>query len=201
MSETVKDNIIKHNSYWRTQIKTLASDMSDIELVIKDNKNNYYQLLRGYKKADAPCNTERTSYEFVLCDFIKFVKSSAILERLRAATYKQIVCQCFNEYIDIWERNRQYIQTNVDIAALAPPHIGFKHPDNINHTYIHNRRTLELCAESELYRNIFKILLANLKSKKQKKYCVYMNDNQINDMNNIVKTINHLKTVESYDND
>ena len=74
------------------------------------------------------------------------------------------------------------------------------HPDNIKPPYITNPKTLALCNESELYKNIFKILLANLKSIKKKKYCVYMNDKQIKQMNNIVKSIKNIKTEDISDN-
>lgn len=197
ISEPMAD-ILYDTCKWEPTLKnSWCENIDDIEYIFH-YKNRYYQISNNKEYNIKPEHTERSSYEFVLCDFINFFNQFNI-EQLRGS-YKQIVCTCFNAYIENWEKTTNYINNNVDASALLPPHIGYMHPDNIKPPYITNPKTLALCNESELYKNIFKILLANLKSIKKKKYCVYMNDKQIKQMNNIVKAIKNIKTEDISDN-
>lgn len=136
---------------------------------------------------------ERSSYEFVLCDFVKFFNERNMIGKLRG-TYRNIVCYLFNEYITSWEKPSGYIKHNVNPEFIMPPHVGYDHKDSIIPAYVPNTLTRKLCDENLLYRNIFKLLLANLKTMKSPKYCVYMNNEQIGALNTIVQAILIIQT-------
>lgn len=149
------------------------SGFDDISLVFSDNKN-YFQINKecsGYIK-----DTEYTSYEYVLCDFLDYWKQNheRLIPGLRG-TYRYIICTLFNDYILNWESKNKKIENNILPDVLVPAKFGYDHGDCINQIYVPNRMTLKLCAENLLYRNIFKILLVNLQQYKNFKYCVYMN--------------------------
>lgn len=171
-----------------------AKDKKKLSLVLK-RQNQCYQIMPD--DATDSCLTtdykERASYEFVLCDFIKFFNERNMIKKLRGS-YRNIVCYLFNEYIIEWEKPTGYVMHNITPESITPPHVGYDHKDSIIPTYVPNTLTLKLCNEHILYRNIFKLLLANLKVMKSPKYCVYMNNEQIGTLNTIVQAISIIQT-------
>ena len=102
-------------------------------------------------------------------------------------SYVKTVCTLFNDYIINWEEQKHNIETNIDINSIKPP--THNNSFDIGYEYIPDIITINLCKSSELYKAIFKILLANLKKGKDNKRCIYMNKSQVEKWNIIVKNI------------
>ena len=129
---------------------------------------------------------EKSSYEFLLSDFIKFSKMHNYIDRVNAS-YTKTVCNLFNNYIINGEKLNHTIEINVDIKGIESPHIGEKF--DIGFEYIPDQVTKELCKESELYKNIFKVLLANLRKGKDETHCIFLTKKEVNDWNIMMKSI------------
>ena len=52
--------------------------------------------------------------------------------------------------------------------------------------------TITLCKEKELYKNIFKVLLVNLRREKDLKHCLLLNKASVGQWNEIVKVISNV---------
>ena len=129
---------------------------------------------------------EKSSYEFLLSDFIKFSKMHNYIDRVNAS-YTKTVCNLFNNYIINGEKLNHTIENNVDIKGIESPHLGEKF--DIGFEYIPDQVTKELCKESELYKNIFKVLLANLRKGKDETHCIFLTKKEVNDWNIMMKSI------------
>lgn len=129
--------------------------------------------------------TEKTSYEFLLCHFARFLKANSYVEKM-SNSYVKTVCNLFNWFI-IDEQKSGYLARNIDAQSLEAPCIGRKY--DMGYEYIPDPVTKQLCAGNELYRNIFKILLANLRKKKNPRNCLFMNRQQADSWNTIVSMI------------
>ena len=129
---------------------------------------------------------EKSSYEFLLSDFIKFSKMHNYIDRVNAS-YTKSVCNLFNNYIINGEKITHTIENNIDIKGIESPYIGEKF--DIGFEYIPDQVTKELCKESELYKNIFKVLLANLRKGKDETHCIFLTKKEVNDWNLMMKSI------------
>jgi hypothetical protein len=148
--------------------------------IFKYNKKLYQTIINNIVKED----TEKTSYEFVLADFIKYCKVHNYIDKINQS-YVKTICNLFNDYIINGEKETHVIENNVDSDSLTNPYIGAKF--DIGYEYIPDQVTKALCQESELYKNIFKILLASLRKGKDSKHCEYLSRKQVDDWNNIMK--------------
>ena len=131
--------------------------------------------------------SEHAQYEYLLLAFLKFWRNND-LTSLIDQSYVKSVCHLFNAFIHE-EKNTHIIENNVDISGLENPCVG--HRFDICYTNIPNEITVQLCKENELYKNIFKILLVNLRKKKSSKNTVLISENNIKEWNDIVKTIDN----------
>ena len=129
---------------------------------------------------------EKSSYEFLLSDFIKFSKIHNYSDKI-VASYTKTVCNLFNNYIINGEKINHTIENNIDISGIESPYVGTKF--DIGYEYIPDQVTKELCRESELYKNIFKVLLANLRKGKDETHCIFLTKKEVNEWNMIMKSI------------
>lgn len=129
---------------------------------------------------------EKSSYEFLLSDFIKFSKMHNYSDKI-VSSYTKTVCNLFNNYIINCEKINHTIENNIDIKGIESPYLGEKF--DIGYEYIPDQVTKELCKESELYRNIFKVLLANLRKGKDITHCIFLTKKEVDDWNMIMKSI------------
>lgn len=129
---------------------------------------------------------EKSSYEFLLSDFIKFSKMHSFPDKI-VSSYTKTVCNLFNDYIVNGEKVNHTIENNINIEGIENPYIGAKF--DIGYEYIPNQVTKELCKESELYKNIFKVLLANLRKGKDETHCIFLTKKEVDDWNMIMKSI------------
>ena len=136
--------------------------------------------------ADRKITAEKTSYEFLLCNFLKYINSTNYQEKI-STNYVKTVSNLFNDYIVNYEKQTNYVQNNIEAESLEPPYLGTKF--DISYDYIPDLLTSQLCQESTLYKNIYKVLLANLSRGKDIKHCIFMNRKQVDDWNNLVKYI------------
>lgn len=150
--------------------------------IFKWNNHLYKTDNNDIRKVEA----EKTSYEFMLCNFLKYVNSTNYQEKI-SGNYIKTVSNLFNDYIVNFEKKTNYLQNNIDAESLEPPYLGTKF--DISYDYIPDILTSQLCQESLLYKNIYKILLANLSRGKDIKHCIYMNRKQVDEWNNLVKYI------------
>lgn len=129
---------------------------------------------------------EKSSYEFLLSDFIKFSKMHNYVDRINQS-YTKSVCNLFNNYIINGEKKTHTIENNIDVKGIESPYIGAKF--DIGFEYIPDQVTKELCRESELYKNIFKVLLANLRKGKDITHCIFLRKQEVDDWNTMMKSI------------
>ena len=102
-------------------------------------------------------------------------------------SYVKTVCTLFNDYIINWEEQTHNIKNNIDINSIKSP--SYNESNDISYEYIPDIITINLCKKDELYKSIFKVLLANLKNYKDYKKCIYMNNHQVDKWNKIIKNI------------
>ena len=154
----------------------------DPEGYILKSNGKLYQILLIRPEVNMP---GKSQYEYVLCDFINYCKHNRYQDKI-TTNYVKTVCALFNDYIINWEQRKHNIENNVDINSIQPPTLGTLFDIGIE--YIPDLITIKLCS-NELYKSIFKILLANLKRGKDNKRCIYMNKQQVDSWNNIMKNI------------
>ena len=150
--------------------------------IFKWNKS-LYQLLYENRERIIP---EKTQYEYLLCDFVNYCKENEYQDKIQNS-YVKTVCTLFNDYIINWEEHRNNIKNNIDINSIISP--SYNNDIDIGYEYIPDIITINLCKKDELYKAIFKVLLANLKISKDYKKCIYMNNNQVDKWNKIIKNI------------
>lgn len=150
--------------------------------IFKWNKS-LYQLLYEDRERIIP---EKTQYEYLLCDFVNYCKENEYQDKIQNS-YVKTVCTLFNDYIINWEEHRNNIKNNIDINSIISP--SYNNDIDIGYEYIPDIITINLCKKDELYKAIFKVLLANLKISKDYKKCIYMNNNQVDKWNKIIKNI------------
>mgnify|MGYP003291911829 FL=1 len=148
-------------------------------------KNKIYQLINS-SDINRKIDKEKTSYEFLLSNFIKYCKLHAYTDKI-TQSYTKTVCNLFNDYIINNEKPTKFIENNIDIDSIENPNIGQKF--DIGYEYIPDQVTKTLCQESELYKNIFKVLLANLRKGKDFTHCIYLTKKEVDEWNVIMKNI------------
>lgn len=182
----------KNNIDYIELFNKLINKDANIDIILaKGNPEGYifkwnkhlYQYIFNIKE---PINIEKTQYEFLLCDFIKYCKEKNYTDKI-LNNYTKTVCSLFNDYIINWESNTHTIENNIDINSIQAPNQGTNF--DIGYEYIPDIITLNLCKQNELYKSIFKVLLANLRRGKDNKNCIYMNKKQVDDWNHIMKNI------------
>lgn len=150
--------------------------------IFKWKKNNYQILFSKPEKIEI----EKSSYEFLLCDFIAYTKNCNYIDKI-GTSYVKSVCALFNDYILNYEKINHNVEHNINPENIKNPYLGDQ--QQIGYDFIPDSVTENLCKESELYENIFKVLLANLRKGKDDTHCIYMNRRQVADWNMITKNI------------
>lgn len=151
--------------------------------IFKYNKRIYQIILnRQNRKIDS----DKAFYEFLLADFIKYCRNSNYTEKI-TPSYTVTVCNLFNDYIINNEKRTNYIENNIDASGLEAPYLGTKF--DISYEVIPDQITKNICQESELYKNIFKILLASLRKGKDMTKCDFLSKKEVDEWNNIMKSI------------
>lgn len=159
-----------------------AVNMNPEGFIYKWNKTIYQTANPVERKIES----EKSSYEFLLCDFIQYCKSRAYSEKI-TQSYTKTICNLFNDYIINWESKNKTIEKNINVDSIESPNIGAKF--DMTYDYIPDPVTKNICHNNELYRNIFKVLLANLQKGKNAQHCIYMNNKQVDEWNTIMKNI------------
>ena len=135
--------------------------------------------------------TEKAQFEFLLMDFINFWDNLDEIDSVLVSNdYTKTVCLLFNKYINESERYTHKIENNVDASSLEAPCVGTRF--DIGYDYIPDATTKTLCQENELYKNIFKILLANLRRKKKQEHCILLNKDKVEKWNELVTTLKNI---------
>ena len=129
---------------------------------------------------------EKSSYEFLLIDFIRFCKETNYSTKI-LKSYVKTVCNLFNDYILNWVKTNHNIEKNITAESIQTPYIGTA--PKTGFAYIPDSITKVICKESPLYENIFKVLLANLNKGKDENRCIIMSRKHIDQWNNIIKNI------------
>lgn len=150
--------------------------------IFKWNKS-LYQLLYDERERIIP---EKTQYEYLLCDFMNYCKENNYQDKIQNS-YVKTICTLFNDYIINWEEHYHNIKNNINIDSIISP--SYNNNNDIGYEYIPDIITINLCKKDLLYKAIFKVLLANLKNGKDYKKCIYMNNNQVDKWNKIIKNI------------
>ena len=151
-------------------------------------KKYIYQIICN-KRENRVASAEKSQYEFLLLDFIKFWNNTENIEHFLDNNYIKTVCNLYNLYIS-QERKSGVIEKNIDPNSLQSPCIGKRF--DICYINIPDEQTINNCKESELYKNIFKILLVNLKRMKNENHCILMNNRTTEQWNDIVRTITNI---------
>ena len=129
---------------------------------------------------------EKSQYEFLLCDFIRYCKATNYVNKI-SNKYTKTVSNLFNDYIINWEQKNKTIEHNIEASGIENPNEGKRF--DIGYSYIADQITKSLCESNILYKNIYKVLLASLRRGKDSKHCIYMSNKQVDDWNSIMKNI------------
>lgn len=155
-------------------------------------KKHIYQCNVGRVSTEERVATsEKAQYEYLLLDFIQYWKDlddeKDVYKMIVPGDYIKTVCNLFNDYLTSRELLTHKIEKNIDAKSLEAPCVGKRF--DMGYEYIPDSKTLEFCRENELYRNIFKIFLVNLKRPKKSEHCLLLKSEKVDDWNNIVKII------------
>jgi len=128
--------------------------------------------------------------EFLYADILKWLLSDdmANIEKcVKPNDYIGTVCNMFETYIiSTKELVTHHLEKNIDATDLvAPGTVQTK----VCTDFIKSQRTKILCQESDLYNNIFKVMLVNLQRHKDLKWCSYMNKAQVEKWNKVVDLV------------
>jgi hypothetical protein len=149
------------------------------------------EMQDGYGAKARVGSNEKSQFEFFLSDFASYWDSDESIEHnLVSNDYVKSVCNLFNGYITNREKPAHKIENNITETSLEPPCVGERF--DIGYEYIPDATTKALCAEKTLYANIFKVLLANLRRKKNKDHTIFMNREKVEKWNEIVTTIGNM---------
>lgn len=194
-------NILKNRSeetlseFFEAIIKKTPDNIYAVEepegYVLRHNKKNKYAITKtDVTERKEMASSEKTQYEYLLLDFIKFFNQADNLESCLENSYIKTVCNLFNSYINDWEKKTDNLKDEINPESLQNPYVGYRF--DICYQNIPNGTTIFLCRESELYKNIFKILLVNLKKHKKVdgKYML-MTPKSVERWNEIVDIISH----------
>lgn len=146
---------------------------------------NAYQIIYD-NEIERFVKSEKSQYEYILRDFVKYWNEDKLWTMLDTS-YIKTVCILFNSYIMNREKQTDEMKNNIDSDSIKNPYVGYRF--DINYNYIPDEMTIALCKENELYSNIFKILIVNLKQFKKSSNCVLIDSRVVDDWNNIVKNI------------
>lgn len=152
--------------------------------VLKKGKHIYQ--LSFDNKADRIVVPEKSQYEFLLNDFMRYWNQHELWMTIDNS-YIKSVCLMFNSYILNKEQPSNFIRDNINITSIMNPYIGKRFP--MNYDYIPDKLTVTLCQENELYENIFKVLLVNMKHEKKVQHCILMDYKNVEEWNGIVKNM------------
>lgn len=141
---------------------------------------------KGYAPDNRKVDKERTSYEFLLSTFIKYCRTMDYTDKINIS-YTKTICNIFNDFIINYEKVNGNLARNIDMESIECPYLGERF--DICYEYIPNPITKSICRENVFYKNIFKVLLANLRKGKEYKHCIYMNRMEVDQWNELVKAI------------
>ncbi len=155
--------------------------------IFKYGKKHIYQTCSNDDARVA--SAEKTQYEYLLVNFTKFWNSDESVVDCLNQSYTKSVCNLFNKFI-AKEKETKEIENNIDASSLESPCVGKRF--DICYVNIPDEQSVALCKESELYKNIFKILLINLKRTKDMEHSIMFTKKNIEDWNMIVRTIQNV---------
>ena len=157
--------------------------------VYRLGKKHIYQENLIEKNCSRPEMSEsaRSQFEFLLIDSTHFWETvDDIYAYAQGGDYVKTVCGLFNDYMAYQDRQHT-LEGNIVADGLEPPCLGKRAKTDYRH--IPNTKTVELCQNSPLADNIFKVLLVNLRKEKKSESCVLMVPRQVDSWNTIVKTL------------
>ena len=159
--------------------------------IFKMGKHIYQCNIGNSSSEERVAKSEKAQYEYLLLDFIQYWKDlddeKDVYKMMVPGDYIKTVCNLFNDYLSSRELLTHKIEKNIDAKSLEAPCIGKRF--DMGYDYIPDSKTLEFCRNNELYRNIFKILLVNLKRAKKPEHCLLLKPEKVDDWNNIIKII------------
>lgn len=187
--ESIFDENFKDNTNPKEMFEKLINSSSKTYAVNKPEgyifkyKNKIYQTATSESRN---IDSEKTSYEYLLTNFVRYCKTSDYTDKI-SQSYTQTVCNLFNDFIINFEKQTHTIEHNINVDSIENPYLGTKF--EIGYQYIPDQVTKALCQESVLYKNIFKVLLANLRKGKDYSHCIFMSSKQVDEWNTIIKNI------------
>jgi len=166
-------------------------DKEKSKLYAAENPEGYVfkyngKLYQSVKAENRKIEQEKSSYEFLLSDFIKFCKKNNYIDKI-VPSYTISVCNLFNDYIINNEKKTHYLENMINPDGIESPYLGEKF--DIGYECIPDQLTKTLCKESVLYKNVFKVLIASLRRGKDFSHCIYMTKKEVDDWNNIMKSL------------
>ena len=183
-------SILNGTCDYRDLFRSLIDQSERRQFAIGEPEGYIYRyngrLFQDSPITDRTVTQEKTSYEYLLFDFIKYCKTHEYMNMV-TTSYTNTVCALFNDYIINSEKAARTLENNIDPDGIESPYLGMKF--DIGYEYIPNPITKKLCKESNLYKNVFKVLLANLRKNKHVKNCIFLNAKSVDEWNSIVKSI------------
>lgn len=160
--DTIKNDLITDIQNMNHHFTSYSGlPLNEIEGVVVSANYTYYKIDIN-NSSESDINIENfTTYNSIITDFIN-VYDDKIKNFNKFNSYIDNVSYVFTKYIE----NSQYIKNdNIDSKSLVAP----GNTSVLNYSKINNESVKTFCLISELYRNIYKILLNGLR--KHKKYC------------------------------
>lgn len=155
-------------------------------VILKYKSDIYQYLFHERSKEEETEYPSRTPFEYLLTDVLSFYKSiKADFQDYLTNNYVTTVCNIFNAYVSSWVPNSN-ISKEIDAKDIEAPST---HRYTVNTTYIPNVQTKLICSSDKIYENIFKVMLANMRKKKNYNYCVYLSKKQVVEWNELVSII------------
>lgn len=141
-------------------------------------------------KQQSNIKVSTVALEFLYADILKWLVADRMknIERcIKPNDYIQTVCNIFESYIiETKELVTHKLEKNISASDIVAPGTV---QSKVCIDFIKSLKTKILCQESDLYNNIFKVLLVNLQRHKSIEWCSYMNECQVERWNKVVDLI------------
>lgn len=153
--------------------------------VLKGGRRKTYQIALHPEECRT-ASAEKSQYEYFLADFEKYWASLDDIGQFLSRDYVKTVCNLFDGYVAA-EPPDGGIESELTAESLEGPCVGKRF--GLCYENVPDAETARLCRESDLRRNMFKILLVNLRRPKDPAKTMLMSPKEAAAWNDIVDTL------------
>lgn len=179
--------------------ESLDADIDGLVVSFVDGKSMNSFKFESFNKVNEEAEERKPSdiYQITIVDIIEKLsaydfKQHKLTEEKKDRRYIELMSEVFNNYIK--ENATKYIGVDFDVAEFAK-----KEAFRLNKAFIKNQNTLKL-VENNILAELFKIMLSSFRNERKKTTDI-LSEDMVNQMNEIVATIQDCIDAKIEEND